>query len=249
MRVLLTSAVLAGFVLLPAQRGQAADRAAALAVIDRAIDARGGATRLAKARLMIRLARGTQTSGNVEVSFSTDLTVALPDRLRDVILSEGSGPKQRLERVINRNKGWVAGPGKVEEIAKRELEPLLEEVYMIWIETLAPLRDRAFELTLLPDERIDRRPAQVVRVSHKDHADAKLFFDRETHLLVKVQFRGQQGALGVLKEYVFSDYKEFDGLRMPRRQVEYVNGDRTGELRTSTYRFPDKVDDSLFAKP
>jgi hypothetical protein len=248
MRALLTWTLLTGLVLVPVRPGQAADRAA-LAVIDRGIDARGGATRLAKARRLIRVAKGTQTSGEVTASFSTDLTAVLPDRVHDVIVAETNGQRQRMERVINRDKGWLAVQGQVTETAKRELEALLEETYMIWIETLAPLRNREFELKLLPEERIDRRPTQVVRVSHKDHADAKLYFDRDTHLLVKVQFRTQVGTLGVLKEYTFSEYKEFEGLRMPTRQVEYTNGDKTGELTISTYRFPDKVDGGLFAKP
>ncbi|HZT80500.1 MAG TPA: hypothetical protein VFA26_09765, partial [Gemmataceae bacterium] len=63
----------------------AADRDKALAVIDQAIKAHGGAGALAKTQVVVRSGRGTMHVGGQEVPFADEFSASLPGRLRLVV--------------------------------------------------------------------------------------------------------------------------------------------------------------------
>jgi hypothetical protein len=135
------------------------------------------------------------------------------------------------------------------EVGKEELSDLQEEGYMWWVLTLVPLKDKAFELTTLPDTTVDNRPAAGLKVSSKGHEDIKLYFDRDRGLLVKAERKGKEVGLPVDKAYQFSDYKTFDGVQLPTKYVEFTNGKKFLEVTSITYQFPTRVEESTFAKP
>ena len=51
------------------------------------------------------------------------------------------------------------------------------------------------------------------------------------------------------KEYLYSDHKEFDGVKLPTKEVDLINGRKFSELTSMTYKLPKKIDDATFAKP
>ena len=93
------------------------------------------------------------------------------------------------------------------------------------------------------------QPAAGVKVSQRGHTDATLYFDKETGLLVKIARRAQEAGLMVDKEYLFSAHKEFEGAKLPTKQVEMINGKKFTEVTSFTYKILRRVDESMFAKP
>ncbi len=246
MRKVITLA-LAACVLPAAADARAGDADEARKVIDRAITAHGGEDRLARTRLHTRDAKGTIDPQGMAVAFTSQLTLALPDQLRETI-EVGAG-KAKLLRVINGEQGWEAPGGQAREMDKSRLQEVREAMYGLWLGTLLPLRDPAFELSTLPEARVNDRPAVGVKAARKGHPDVSLYFDQQTGLLAKVEYRGHTAGLPVNRAEVLTDYREFQGIRLPTKRAELINGMKSAELTVTGYDFPSKAEDGTFAKP
>jgi hypothetical protein len=218
-------------------------------LLDQAIQAHGGADQLVRARQLIRSAQGEITYAGSTVPFRGEVHLHFPDQARFTFDLGPEGQKLSMVFVINRDKGWQAGSGATRDLTKQELEEFREEAYAIGVTTLLPLRNKSFELTLLPETRIGDNPAVGLKVSSKGHADVKLYFDKRTHLLVKAERRAREGGLDVDKETFFSEPKDFDGPKLPARIVEFSGGKKTADVRITAYRFPARVDENAFSKP
>ena len=96
-------------------------------------------------------------------------------------------------------------------------------------------------MTLLEEEaKIDGRAAVGVEVAGPQFKD-RMYFDKETHLLVKspaAWYLAGQGAV------TYSDYKKFDGI--PIAQEEH---DGYYEPRITDFRVVEKFDAKVFEQP
>jgi hypothetical protein len=240
----------AGIVLIAASLGWSAparadDRDKALAVIERAVKVQGGAEALNKAQTRSRTGQGKLALGG-DLPFTTEETVQLPGRSRTVL--EAGGRRQIV--VLNGDKGWILPlGGAAQELNKEFFEELREEPYVWWLMTLTPLQKDGFELKPLPDAKVKDQDAYVVKVSSKGHPDATLFFDKRTDLLIKIARRARQAGVPLDKEYYYSDYKDFDGVRLPARELITLNGKPLSEVTFTRYKLLSRIEDSTFAKP
>jgi hypothetical protein len=244
MRFFMAIVMAAAWLAAPAA-GRADDRDKALTIIDKAIKAHGGSDALDKAQKRSRSGQGTfYVSG--ETKFRTEETVRFPDRCR-VEVNPESG---RILLVLAGNKGWMQAGGATQEMTKEMLKEKQEELYVWRLMNLTPLHKDEFDLKLLADAKVKDREAAVVRVSHKNYPDARLFFDKESGLLIKIARRATETGLPVTKEYVYSDHKEFDGVKMPAREVITLNGTiKYSDVKFSEYKILSRVEDKLFEKP
>jgi hypothetical protein len=213
------------------------------AILDAAIKAHGG-DRLARTQKQIRTVKGTLVLETGKVPLGAEFTMQLPDRTRATFDLEPGGRKLHMLLVLNGKQGWGVSAGVVRDLTPGELDDLREDSYDAWVETLWPLRDKAFRLMPLPETKINDRPAVGIKVAREGHGDVALFFDKQSHLLVRRARAGKSA-----KESVYSDFKEFDGLKLPTHVVETKDGKKTTELTITGYRFPERLDESLFAKP
>jgi hypothetical protein len=225
------------------------ERADALAVIEQAIQAHGGADRLARAQTMTRQAKGVIFVVNKPQRFTTKLLVAYPNRLRDQIVIEADTAKINLTRVLNRDKGWDSSGGMTMDMSKEQVDELQQELYVLWLSTLVPLKDANFDLAFLGDSKIDQRSVTGVKVSGVGRSPLKLYFDRETHLLTHIQRSQKIANLDVTKEYRFGEFKDFDGVKFPTQQVELLQGRKSTELVIQSVEIPASIDETTFAKP
>jgi hypothetical protein len=229
---------------------RADDREDALAVIDRAIKAHGGADALTKAQTAVRTASGTMALFDKDVAFKDEMVWRLPDHFRLTIDVGAAQAKTRIQLVITPDKGWQSTGGMVSELGPERLEEMREEGYVLWLTTLLPLKkDPAFELASIADAKANGQPANGVKVAHKGHTDVRLLFDKETGLLVKIERRARDAGQMVDKEYVYGGHKEFDGIKLPTKIQELTNGKRFTDLTEMSYKFPSSVDDSTFGRP
>ncbi len=233
-------------VFVTAAPGYAGDREDALAVVELAVMAHGGADALAKARTVVRSGEGVLYQGGKEAAFTDEMTWNLPEQWRDAVEIQKS---IRFTIAVNGDKGWQAVGGTVSDVGPERLKEIREEIYILWLETLTPLQKEGFDLAPLPEIKVNGQAAVGVKASRKGHADAKLYFDGRTHLLVKIARTSEEAGLNLDKEYLFSDHKDFDGVKMPTHVVETLDGKKASELTSASYKFPSKPDDSAFAKP
>ncbi len=246
MRILVATIVTFGFFLGTAPSASAGEREDALAIIDQAVKAHGGADALAKLRTAVRAGAGVLYQGETKIPFTDELTLNLPAQWRDSVEIEKKG---RFAIAVNGDKGWQAVSGTVTDIGPERFKELQEEIYVLGLESLTPLQKASFELAPLPEIKVGDQPAVGVKVSSKGHADAKLYFDGRTHLLVKIERTAREAGLKLDKEYLFGDFKDFDGVKLPTRRMELLEGKIVMELTSASYRFPAKPDEAAFNKP
>ena len=178
--------------------------------------------------------------------FTSEVTRSLPDRVRLAILLDKKFP---LVTVLNGDKGWQQSGGATGELSPERVQELREEAYVWWLTTLVPLRQDPFTLTPLPDAKVGDQAAAVVRVSSPGHPDAKLFFDKRSGPLLKIERRASETGVLVDKEYLYADFKEFDGVTLPTKESVLINGKKWTETTLSSCKFPREVDKDAFTRP
>lgn len=224
-----------------------ADDKDAAAIVERAIKAHGGAEALAKAAQCKRTDTGTQAVVTRDVPFVSQVTRSLPDRVR---LHIELDKKITSTLVLDGSKGWqTEGDAPAATLPAARVKELREEAYVWWLTTLVPLTKSGFTLTALPATKIDGEAVVGVRVVRKGNAETKMYFLERNGLLMKIERRVTEGGTPVDKEYLYSLYKEVDGVTLPTKEVVKVNGQKYTELTTSNYTFPAKLDAGTFAKP
>ena len=100
--------------------------------------------------------------------------------------------------------------------------------------------------------KVGDRTAVVVNVKHYNHGDMRFCFDKETGLLVKAEYTvhsREHGGKEVGQEVLYSEYKDFDGLKHPTKYVINRDGKKFIESEMLELKSVDKFDDKKFAKP
>jgi hypothetical protein len=224
--------------------GRTEDRGPALAVVQRAIKAHGGAEALTRAQTSMRSGSGVLSLG-ADVPFRSDWIVHLPDQAR----MTGEINRNQLIIVVNGNQGWQSAGGAVTELSRQRLVELQEEGYVAWLATLTPLLQEGVRLTPLPEVKVQGKPALGVKASARGRPEVALYFDKDTGLLVKIARRANDGGQEADKEYFFGGHKDFDGVQMPTKEVTNLNGRKVTEMTYSSYKFLPQVPEGAFARP
>ncbi len=226
---------------------RAGDREKAVAVVEEAVRAHGGEDALNRARNLSWTGAGTISLSGSTLPFTEETVLALPDRSRVTV---DLNKRERVTLVLNGDKAWQTSGGSTIPLGKERTDEIREEAYVLWATTLTPiLQSDKFTLSTLPDAAVDGAPAAGVKAVSKGHADLKLYFDKNSHLLVKLDRRGRMEGIPVEKSYLFGDYTDVDGVKLPRRQVELLNGKKLTERTSATFKVLSVPDDSAFGKP
>jgi hypothetical protein len=235
-----------GIVLALSGGAEAGPREMALEVIDRAIKAHGGADALAKVATAVRTGSAVQNIGTAEVTLTTEVTLGLPARMRGDFSSKEKGI--RIVMVLNGDRAWRSSNGMAVELPKEALEELQEEAYVEWIATLLPLKMDGFDLSVGDGKMVNGKPTVGVKVARKSHFESVLYFDKDDGLLVEIERKTRTAGLLLNKEYIFSEFKEFNGVKLPTKRTELLAGKKAAELTGAMYRF-EKENPANFAKP
>ncbi|MFO0812828.1 MAG: hypothetical protein U0796_06390 [Gemmatales bacterium] len=235
---------------LPTIKGPAAVMSKPLEVLEKAIAARGGEAALKKLSAVSYRGKGISAPGGVISPFVFRTTSALPDRIRD---EQDYQDGTRFVQVFNKEKGWLAINGKVKEINSdpAAIKSLKDLLYANQVLTLLPLKDKAYTLEPLPEQRKEGVMTQGFVVKQKDQPDISLFFDKETGelLLSKSRVIDPNALVERDQETLYTQYKTVQGIPFPMRWVIYNDGNKSMELSFEELKFLDKVDEILFAKP
>ena len=248
--------VLAALACAAAASGLKADEARDLrTIIDQAIAEAGGREALARYKKPFRQEFKTiDPSGYGAVRDPNGrLTILLPDKLRQESASTIRGQAVALGSVFNGKQGFERGaggpPGRLQiqhrTMGAAEIKGHRNRLYAQWVSTLLPLDDAAFEFGGLEEIGLDERPAFGVRVSRAERPDVRLYFDKETMMLVKLSWRPNET---VEAAQVFDDFAELDGLAYPRKITFFLNGKPVNERHVTEFEFLDKVEDGTFEK-
>jgi hypothetical protein len=224
----------------------------ARAVIEKAIQASGGAENLAKLNAAHAKFKGTIEVMGMTLDVTGDNYVQLPGRSKTVFNLDLMGQKIKVTEVVDKDKAWSRTDitGQTEDIKGAALESAREQGYRDEAETLVPLLNgKAFTLTLIGDVKINDRTAVGIKVASKGHKDFNLFFDKQNGLLVKQEGPSvNDSGKAINREILYSDYKAFDGVQRPTKILMKEDGKKALDVEVTEWTFPKKIEDSEFAK-
>jgi hypothetical protein len=243
--VLVTCLVLGGVSAVYAE-GQADARA----IIDKAIQATGGKEKLTKLKGITMKAKGKVVIMGMDLNFTVEASVQMPNKTRTQFEGDFQGNKFTRLQIINGSKGWVSMAGMVTDMPENELINGQEEMYADWVSTLVPLSEAAYTLAPLGESKVGDRAVVGVKVTHKDHKDVSLYFDKETGLLSKLSRRAKDPMQQeVDQDSIYSDYKDYDGVKRSRKTTVKHDGKDFLEFEVSEYKATEKLEDNLFEMP
>lgn len=229
-----------------------ADDQAVRSIIDKAIKAQGGEEKLAKGKAVTWKGKGTFHGLGMPIEFTGDWWVQpAKSQMKNVVDIEVQGAKLQIATVLSGDKGYRSMMGNVEELEGDSLTEAKEELFAGRVGSLLVLKDPSYKLSPLGESKVGDRVAQGVKVSHKDHRDVNLYFDKENGLLLKNERRVKDPMMNqeFSQETIYSDYRDVDGVQRAKKMTIKRDGNLYIELEITDYKTLEGLDDSVFAKP
>jgi zinc protease len=224
-----------------------ADDQDAKSILDKAIKALGGEEKLTNAAAHSWKANVKLHFGGGERDVESHVTASGLDHFR----REFNSPQFTGILVIDGEKGWRKRRDETTELDADSLANEKRSAYLQLIPvTLMPLKDKGFKLEAAGAEKVDGKPAVVLKVTAPDGKNFTLFFDKESGLPVKevatmTSPAGQEFSV----ESTFLDYKDMGGIKKATRIEVKSNGEPSSEMEITEFKILDKVDPETFAEP
>ena len=231
---------------------QAQDPPSAEQIVTSAIEAMAASPeKLDKLKLHIQKKIGTfEPGGGVEAKTTLEITAQWPNLARFAFqLAFPDNETGQITLLLKGDTAYRIAGEEAVELNPDEFEELRTELYINWLITLLPLRDRL--VTLRPEKGIEINgiTTHSVRAVARGRPDVILHFDPKTHHLLRLRLNMQLAGTEVRREVILGDYQAIDGLKLPTTRTDWTNGRKVGDWKSIRYVFPEKVATALFAKP
>lgn len=226
------------------------------AVIEKAITAHGGKDVLSKYPAGKTTVTGELSLSGMTIDMTATVTHA-PNKLKTEMTMTVQGVKVETVQVTNGKKAKTTLKANGMDIDRPLSEAQQKEVMlsasMREISRLVPLLDeKKYELKAEADEEVEKKKADVVTVKLIDHdKTVKLYFDKESHLLVKSSHEGllpgnAEEKKG-LRETLYAEYEKIDGQMHPKKITSLADGTVFLTAKVTEIKNLEKVDETEFA--
>ena len=198
-------------------------------LVEKAIRAHGGeenVARLQSVRIKVE-GEAELAPGQPAVPLVVEDVWQMPDRYKTTSRTTLSGQAFTQTLCINETGGWAQVNGQVQPLPDAGLKEMKEQKWAEDMDRLLPLRDKSLKIIQIEDSALDNRPVAGIKVEAPDHRAVRLYFDKESGLLVKreQEVLGNDGAM-TLQSVVFSDFAVKDGVKHWTKISAYRNGKR-----------------------
>ena len=222
-------------------------------VIQQAIKAHGGDEKLARIACDKVKVNGILHIGDDDVPFTAETYVQLPDQFKNTVNLTVNGRKIVLVQTLLGDKTAVTQDGQPLKVTAAGDADMRETMHLERCLRLVPLlTDKAYELTALEESKVTNQPAYGVKVALKGRKDLRLYFDKETHLLVKTEHPHDDGKGGgeVKQEEYYSNFKDLGGgFKRPTRVSAYRDGKKVMDAELTEVKYLDKIPEAELGKP
>jgi hypothetical protein len=220
-------------------------------IVEKAIQAHGGAERLSRVQADRSKVRGSLYINSKAVPFSGEILVQLPTRFKSVFKIDLENRSMTLVQILNGADAWVSidsQPKKADPVPHAEMR---ENLALARAMRLVPLlTDSSYELTSLGESKVGDRPVLGVRVAVKGRRDLRLYFDKEAGLVVKSEQTLDDGnGKEITQENYYSDYRDLGGFKRPIRIAAFRKGAKVMEAELLEVKYAERFEDAEFAKP
>jgi hypothetical protein len=229
-----------------------ADENEAKAIVDQAIHATGGEAKLSKAKALAWKTKGTLRFGDNENKYTANATLAGLDKFRQEFEGEFGGNQVKGVVVLNGNRAWrkfgdMSMTLDADAVANEKRSAYLQAIGAV---TLLPLKSADFQIAAAGEEKVGDADAAGIKVTAADGKDFKIFFDKASKLPVKVvaKVRGFGGD-EFTQETIYSDFKDFDGIKKATKIQAKRNGQVFLDAELIEFKTLDEVAADAFEEP
>jgi hypothetical protein len=218
------------------------------AIIDKAIDAHGGATVLDKYPAGRVQKKGTISLQGTDYPFTSQGVYYLPDSVRTTSEINAQGVRRSVTQVFSNRRLSIFVGGLAQQVPTSQTDEVKTTLYVQNLLRLTPLvKDKRYKLAELDEKTVEGKPAAGVKVSSDGARDVSLYFDKDNGLLVLVERPGFDAAgKAVTQQESYSNYREANGLKYPIKTVIRQNDQRYLESETTEFKPLERVADREF---
>lgn len=242
-----------GFVTAAVATAQPDDAKAARALVDKAIQAHGGAENVAKYKASVTAFKGTFHGMGAAIPMTGEISVSGAERLKIDIEIDAGGQKFRFVSTVDGKKGWIKlGGEETKDMGKDELTEAVHNQHAAYVATLAPLvSGKGYTLAPAGELLVNDKAALGVKVSAKGRRDVTLYFDKATGLLARhdTVVKDEGSGREVAEETVSTDYKDVQGTKQATKFVVTRDGKLHMEGEATSHTLHEALDAGTFARP
>lgn len=220
------------------------------AIVKKAITAHGGAEKLNKFKGSKNSSKGTISIMGLELEFTSDTVSMYPSKQKTTIKMDLMGNAITVVQMIVGDKMSLSVNGMAQEVPDAQKAELKQSVELQRVINLTPLlSEKGFELKALGESQVNGASVVGISVSSKELKDTKLYFDKNTYLLRKVERMGADPAGGgeVKQETFMNDYKDVNGLKKPTKITMLNDGKKFMDSTVVKQEVLEKIDEKEFA--
>jgi hypothetical protein len=224
-------------------------------IVAKAIKAHGGEEYLTKHQAVQASEKGKiNIPGAGEADFTSEFCYMLPGKFKHTYDFEIMNQKVRLVALIDGDKASVEGTagGQKIDLGENIVTAYKDIPHILRVGHLTPLvKEKGYELSIIGEDKVEGKKVVGVRVTKKDQKDVSLFFDKETFLLVKMEYQTVDSMNGkeITEERIIKEYmKNKDGIQVPKKVLVKQDGKTFLESETVEAKYLEKIDDSEFKK-
>ncbi|CAN5146541.1 hypothetical protein BH11PLA2_BH11PLA2_49580 [soil metagenome] len=220
-------------------------------VVKAAIKATGGAELIDKLKCSTMKMEGEVTVMGLNLDFTGDMAYSPPDKFKMSMKMSVMGMKLNVEQVMNGKKLKSTLNGQAIPIDEDAIAQMKDNMNEHEMSQLTPLLDeKKYKLKLGDEAEIDGSKAALIVVSGESLKDqeVKLYFDKKTNLLVKMQRKSKEQGVGeVDEESFFTEYKKVQDVMTPMKFVVKHDGKAFMTIKMTEVKLSEKIDDKEFA--
>ncbi|MBI1849259.1 MAG: hypothetical protein HYR85_02840 [Planctomycetes bacterium] len=191
-------------------------------LLDRAIAAAGGESRLANVRGLTWKSKGTLANNDKAIPYDATWAFSLPLSFRWTLESDGARSTEGFDGA----SAWADDGSGASALDGDRARAVSEMAMDNRVSLLVPLRSNEFVIEERGEGDVRGRPALLLRVdcSSRDY-HRTLYFDRETLLLAKTEGPTVMPVNGSSQMEIFlSDYRAIDGVKYPHHSEVWFAG-------------------------
>jgi outer membrane lipoprotein-sorting protein len=143
-----------------------------------------------------------------------------------------------LNPFVNSEPQQITGPQA--EVAKQDAD---------FDSILLDYKAKGHKIELVGTEQIDSKPAYHLKITKKNGLVQDYYLDAATGLERRTNSTIEQGGNKMVITTDLSDYRKVDGLTMPFKMEQSVNGQPIAQVTISSWEVNVPMDDSLFKMP
>ncbi|HEY7328138.1 MAG TPA: hypothetical protein VH592_10880 [Gemmataceae bacterium] len=218
----------------------------ARAILDRAIQAHGGAAGLERTKKGHLKGKCEGIQANVPFEYEIEEWFDLPVRNKRIYDGNGNNTSTHVEWLFMGKESWMREGNKRVQYSFLPISQSAEQQQ--WYAVLAMLlllRENDAQLTSLPEETKDGRTLAVIHAVYSQ-LEGDYFFDKSTGLLRLT--KAIRPVQETIVEHVYDDYRDVQGTHYPMR-IHVTEKTYSSTFSISSIEFLDKIDEAVFAKP